>query len=92
MATSVVICAVSVYGMSLISYDSYLLDDVSPRVRPAPTCSFEDPLRCTVLRNGHSPKNGKLVTDLDILKTSIRFRIFWIHKRASVRFSRQSTI
>ncbi len=70
MATSVVICAVSVYGMSLISYDSYLLDDVSPSDPTRANMQFfEDHFYgARSFEMAILPKNGKLVTDLDILQ------------------------
>ncbi len=70
VASTVVICIASLFGMSMISYDSYLLDDVSP----------DDPTRANMqffeqhfygaraFEVAVMPKPGKSMTDLDILQ------------------------
>jgi predicted RND superfamily exporter protein len=70
MATSVVICAVSVFGMSLISYDSYLLDDVSPNEPTRANMQFfeEHFYGARSFEMAIMPRNGKLLTDIDILQ------------------------
>ena len=70
LGSTVAICLASLWGMSLISYDSYLLDDVSP----------DDPTRANMqffeqhfygarsFEVAIMPRPGKTMTDLEILQ------------------------
>jgi uncharacterized protein len=64
------VCGISIYGMTLISYDSYLLDDVSPQDPTRANLQFfEDHFYgARSFEMAILPKNGKSVTDLDILQ------------------------
>jgi uncharacterized protein len=65
-----IICAVSIYGTTMISYDSYLLDDVSPKDPTRANMQFfEDHFYgARSFEMAIIPQKGKLVTDLDILQ------------------------
>jgi uncharacterized protein len=70
IASSVVLCVVSVFGMTRISYDSYLLDDVSPQDPTRANMQFfEDHFYgARAFEMAVTPRPGKLITDLDILQ------------------------